>query len=91
MPLKKRKSRRPGKPATPSELITNGSDFSIAVVDLDLDKRTVDSVDASIWNALMDGHFRLAVPCDTCGRFLTANSSKKAHRGPRCRAKVAAK
>jgi hypothetical protein len=58
--------------------------------DFDFDRHIVDRVDESIWRALFDGHFRLAVRCDVCGRWLTAGASKRAHRGPRCRAKAAA-
>jgi len=43
--------------------------------------------DASIWEALFDGKFRLAVQCDTCGRWLTSGASRRAHRGPVCRAR----
>ena len=58
--------------------------------DFDFDKRVVAQVDWSIWNAIFTGQFRLAVPCDICGRWLTAGASKRAHRGPRCAAKVGA-
>ena len=59
------------------------------VADFDFDRHIVDRVDESIWTAIYNGQFRLAVPCDICGRWLTAGSSKRAHRGPRCAAKVA--
>jgi hypothetical protein len=52
--------------------------------EFDYDKRIVDRVDESIWRAVFNGQFRLAVKCDMCGRWLTAGTSKKAHRGPRC-------
>lgn len=42
-------------------------------------------------SALFDDRFRLAVQCDTCGRWLTADASKRAGRGPRCATKVVAK
>lgn len=54
------------------------------------DKAAVAEVDASIWSAIYAGQFRLAVRCDICGRWLTAGRSKRAHRGPRCAAKVVA-
>lgn len=54
----------------------------------DFDRRVVAQVDWSIWQAVASGHFRLAVRCDVCGRWLTAGRSKKAHRGPRCAAKA---
>lgn len=53
-----------------------------------LDKAIVAEVDKELWAALFDGDFRLAVPCDVCGRWLTAGKSKRAHRGPRCAAKA---
>ena len=56
--------------------------------EFDFDKRVVAQVDWSIWNAIFEGHFRLAVRCDQCGRWLTAGRSKKAHRGPRCAKRV---
>lgn len=59
-----------------------------AARDAVLDGRLVASADDSIWQALFDGRFRLAVRCDTCGRWLTAYRSKQAGRGPRCHAKV---
>ncbi|MGO9156779.1 hypothetical protein [Mycobacterium sp.] len=55
---------------------------------LGIDEAMVAGVDGSIWQALFDGHFRLAVRCDTCGRWLTANDSKRAQRGPRCQTKA---
>lgn len=55
--------------------------------DFDYDERVVYQVDSSIWRAIYNGHFRLAVPCQVCGRWLTDGRSKKAHRGPRCAAK----
>lgn len=61
-----------------------------AAPDFDFDRRVVAQVDWTVWRALFDGHFRLAVRCDTCGRGLTANASKKDHWGPRCAAKAEA-
>lgn len=58
-------------------------------VDRDLDRQLVDGLDGSLWAAIFDGHFRLAVRCDRCGRWLTAGRSKRAHLGPRCAQKVA--
>lgn len=55
--------------------------------EFDFDERVVHQVDTSIWSALFNGHFKLAVPCDRCGRWLTAGTSKRNHRGPRCAAK----
>lgn len=54
--------------------------------ELEVDQAVVG--DASIWEALFNGQFRLAVQCDACGRWLTAGASKRAHRGPRCAARA---
>ena len=54
----------------------------------DFDQRVVSQVDWSIWQAIFNGQFRLAVQCDICGRWLTAGASKRAHRGPRCAARA---
>jgi hypothetical protein len=82
--------RRPGTKSratsTTSTLFPQSN--AAAKADFDFDRHIVDRVDESIWAALFDGHFRLAVRCDVCGRWLTANTSKKADRGPRCAAKV---
>ena len=72
--------RRPPTTTIPDS--TRGDD------DFDFDQRIVAQVDKGLWEALFDGHFRLAVRCDVCGRWLTANASKKAHRGPRCSARA---
>lgn len=56
--------------------------------DFDFDRRVVDQVDWSLWRAVFEGHFRLAVRCDVCGRWLTDGRSKRKHRGPRCAAKA---
>ncbi len=82
-----RKRRTPRDPA----LSTRPSDVVNVIKDeaeFDYDKRVVDQVDWSIWRAIHQGKFRLATPCDVCGRWLTDGRSKRAHRGPRCAAKV---
>jgi hypothetical protein len=58
--------------------------------EFDYDKHVVDRVDDSLWRAVFDGHFRIAVRCDVCGRWLTEGTSKRAFRGPRCAAKAKA-
>lgn len=62
---------------------TDGSDT------FDYDKHIVDRVDESIWRAVYNGHFRLAVRCDRCGRWLTDGHSKRHRLGPRCKTRVA--
>jgi hypothetical protein len=85
----KRKRRAPeGVPA----LSTPPSDCSDSTAnddDFDFDKRVVSQVDWSIWRAMYNGEFRLAVRCDICGRWLTDGRSKRAQRGPRCAASAA--
>lgn len=86
---RKRKGRALKDPALstpPSDSVQSSAEDR----QFDFDKRVVDQVDASIWRALFDGQFRLAVRCDICGRWLTDGRSKAAHRGPRCAAKVGA-
>lgn len=84
--IRRRPGTESGATSTTSTLFPQSN---AAKADFDYDRHIVDRVDESIWAALFDGHFRLAVRCDVCGRWLTANTSKKAHRTPRCRAKAA--
>jgi rubrerythrin len=42
----------------------------------------------ALWQALFNGQFRLALRCDVCGRWLTETESKRAGRGPTCRARA---
>lgn len=87
-PPRERKGRAPeGDPALftpPSDV----SDLTKHETEFDYDRRVVAQVDWSIWRAIFNGEFRLAVQCDRCGRWLTAGASKRAHRGPRCAAKA---
>lgn len=54
----------------------------------DFDQQVVAQVDFSIWRAVYNGQFRLAVRCDRCGRWLTHGISKRNHLGPRCATKA---
>ena len=81
---KRRTPRDPALSTRPSD-VTNDTNTDR---EFDYEQRVVYQVDSSIWRAIYRGEFRLAVQCDTCGRWLTAGASKKAHRGPRCAAKV---
>ena len=74
--------------ATSTTATVDASKSNGATDTFDYDQHIVDGVDRSIWAALFNGHFRLAVQCDVCGRWLTADSSKRAHRGPRCAARA---
>ena len=69
--------------------ITCAPESTATFTDFDFDVHIVSQVDKSLWEAVFDGHFRLAVKCDVCGRWLTSGKSKRAHRGPRCAAKAA--
>lgn len=83
-PARKRKGRAPnGNP----DLFTPPSDnthSNATAEQFDFDKTVVDQVDSSIWRAVYNGHFRLAVQCQRCGRWLTDGRSKRNHMGPRC-------
>ena len=78
--------RRPGSEARATSTTATVAN-TILAADSAVDRALIGQ-DASIWQALFDGQFRLAVKCDVCGRWLTASSSKRAHRGPRCAAKA---
>lgn len=82
--------KRPAPPDRPSPNATSTAKDTASEPDLDFDKRVVSQVDWSIWQAVSTGHFRLAVKCDVCGRWLTSKASKQAHRGPRCAKAVVA-
>lgn len=85
------KSRKPVPPQDrPSPNITSATKSTATeVTEFDFDRHIVDSVDESIWRAVYNGEFRLAVRCDVCGRWLTDGRSKRVHRGPRCAEKAA--
>lgn len=75
----------PSTPATAKQLHHQNTAAEDA---FDFDRRVVDQVDTSIWRAVYNGEFRLAVRCKCCQRWLTDGRSKRAHLGPRCAAKV---
>jgi hypothetical protein len=77
-------TKRPAPARKPASRTTTTDTDSIAIATVD--REIVGSVDESIWRALFDGHFRLAVPCEICGRPLVTLASKMARRGPRCAA-----
>lgn len=56
--------------------------------EFDYDRSIVDRVDESLWRAVYNGEFRLAVRCSRCGRWLCDGRSKRAGMGPRCAAKA---
>lgn len=59
--------------------------------ELGFDKAIVEAVNRDIWAAVFDGHFRLAVRCRRCRRWLTHGTSKRNHIGPSCAAKAVTK
>lgn len=84
----KEKNRIPKDPA----LFSRPSDTSTvatATDEFDFDKHIVDRVDESIWRAVYNGQFRLAVRCERCGRWLTAGQSKRNRLGAHCKSKAA--
>lgn len=85
MPNEKRPAVSDRAPSTTSTLCPKDSKNRR---EFDYDETVVYQVDSSIWRAIFNGEFRLAVPCDQCGRWLTDGRSKRNHRGPRCAAKV---
>ena len=60
-----------------------------ATEEFDYDKSIVDAVGKSLWEAIFDGEFRLAVKCRRCGRWLVSGASKRRHYGPVCALKAA--
>lgn len=57
--------------------------------EFDFDRHIVERVDESLWRAVYNGEFRLAVKCDRCGRWLTAGASKRNRLGAHCASKTA--
>ena len=84
MPPKRRSGPPPRKAAPTTN--TTGKD-NTHDTDMMVDLALV-GANSDIWAALFDGKFRLAVKCDTCGRWLTAGASKAAGRGPSCAARA---
>jgi hypothetical protein len=76
------------EPTTSTHHGTNGCVDSTHGADVLVDLELVGGVNADLWALLFDGKFRLAVKCDTCGRWLTAGASKAAGRGPHCAARA---
>jgi hypothetical protein len=48
-----------------------------------------DRADQEVIDAAQDRGFKIAVPCQSCGRFLVSAKSIRYRLGPRCRARVA--
>lgn len=90
-PARRKKRKKAGPPKGDPALFTPPSDTAKSkptLDDLGFDKHIVEAVNRDIWAALFDGHFRLAVKCRGCGRWLTHGTSKRNHLGPRCAAKA---
>ena len=88
-PTRKRRNG-PSKTRTASTATTAAVNKSNApgAAEVELMRGIVDKVDRGLWQDLMNGHFRLAMRCDICGRWLTAHTSKVAGRGAHCAAKA---
>lgn len=56
--------------------------------EVELMRGIVDATEHSLWLDLLNGRFKLAMPCEVCGRWLTAHKSKAAGRGPSCAARA---
>ena len=53
--------------------------------------RRIKAENGDLFTALLNGTYRLSLPCDCCGRYLTSHRSKAAGRGPVCAAKAVAR
>lgn len=82
-PPRTRRGRAQLDPAT-STPPSDTADSTAETRNLDFEKHIVSRVDASIWTALFNGEFRLAVRCRRCQRWVTSDRSRRAHMGPRC-------
>jgi hypothetical protein len=88
-PVKAQRCRAPeGNPAPATTPIVNTDPSRSADPDEFADI-VVRQVDWSLWLAIRNGDFRLAVKCRRCGRWVTAEQSRRRHMGPRCAAKGA--
>ena len=91
----KRRGRAADSPAAPTFTTTDihhsadSSDHNERTDEFKLDRLLVG--DKSIWAALFDGEFKLAVPCSRCGRWLTSGASKRHRMGSHCAAKAVKK
>lgn len=66
------------------------SEHQAEPADFDFDQQIVHRVDESIWRAVYNGEFRLAVRCKRCGRWLTSGLSKRERLGAHCKTKKTA-
>ena len=82
-----RKRRTPKDPALTTRP-SDDTDTTKVETDFDFDERVVAQVDWSIWRAIFNGEFRLAIPCKICGRALVAGKSKRNGVGAHCAAKA---
>ncbi len=84
------RSSRPENPGAATTATPIADTDSNRRADLELDLALLGGPAADVWVQLFEGRFRLAVPCERCGRWLTAGASKAHRMGAHCRAKVAA-
>ncbi|MDQ1320599.1 MAG: hypothetical protein QG655_1842 [Actinomycetota bacterium] len=85
----KRKNRAAVADPALSTPPSDSSDHNERTDEFKLDRLLVG--DKSIWAALFDGEFKLAVPCSRCGRWLTSGASKRHRMGSHCAAKAVKK
>ncbi|WP_293311316.1 DUF6011 domain-containing protein [Mycolicibacterium sp.] len=84
------RKNRPGNPGAALSTTTIAALQSNApgAAEVELMRGIAGNIDLGIWQDLMNGTFRLATRCDTCGRWLTAHKSKANGRGPSCAARA---
>jgi hypothetical protein len=89
---------RPGKRSGPAvsdrALSTPPSDIESLTPQADElleELRRIKAENGDLFTALLNGTYRLSLPCDCCGRYLTSHRSKAAGRGPVCAAKAVAR
>jgi hypothetical protein len=84
-----RQSRRPAPPQDrPSPNTTAATHSSHLSDELLEELRRIKTENGDLFTALLNGVYRLAVPCRVCSRALTSSKSRAAGVGPHC-AKVA--
>lgn len=77
-----KKSRAASTPPSDFASVAPGTDELVAEL------RRIQSDNGDLFTALLNGRYRLACPCEICGRWLTSHKSKAAGRGPSCAARA---
>jgi hypothetical protein len=85
-----RQSRRPAPPQDrPSPNTTAATQSSHLSDELIEELRRIKAENGDLFTALLNGTYRLAVPCTRCGKPLTSRASRRAGLGSRCAAILA--